>query len=385
MNLIKYFAFIFLIQCASAGYTPREGRAKHPRRKDTALITLPTTPAHLNVGGLYVIHPNENEIPDSAYKNPHIDGVFLKYKWADLQPAQDRFDWAVLDAEFEKSILHHKKIEIAVAAGSETPAWVYNQGIPKLNFTEATRNYFKNCIQYDLPVFWHPTFVSLWQNFIVALGNHIASKPGFMDAITIVKLNGINSQSVEVKLPQQENVTAGKCETGDQRIQWSNAGYKPSHVIATWAVFASTMAQAFPKAYIGLALVMPNTSFPNVDELGRPTAVDSMLTHRELLSKAFELYPTRLVVNSTALREKGGTPPFVKEMNAKGAITGYQLFGQFINPECGKSRTCNENELTQAFKNGFAHGATFFEVFPRTLVDYPKSIAFAAEKFHSKR
>ncbi|MEO8147610.1 MAG: hypothetical protein ABI723_08240 [Bacteroidia bacterium] len=333
--------------------------------------------------GLYVINRLEGKLPESCFTDPGIDGMFLRYHWNEIQPTEKNFDWTALDADFQKAIQNHKKIELSVVAGGECPDWIYTKGIPKLHFTEATRNFYGKTIDYDLPAFWKEEYKVLWKNLITQLAAHINSKPGYMDAITLVKLNGINSKSEEMKLPQEVNVEKENGRsTGDHRTIWANAGYRPSSVINTWKEFADVIAEQFPNCYIGLALVIPKQGFPDVDENGRSASENN--TQQMLLDAAVKKFPDRLAVNFTALRAKGGTPEFIKELHAKGVVTGYQLFGQFINPPCIKTNNCDDEELKAAFVNGFNNNADFIEVFYQTLKAYPGAIKYAKKEYDKK-
>jgi hypothetical protein len=308
--------------------------------------------------------------------------VFLKYHWDKLQTSENNFDWSDLDNDFDRALQSHKKIELCVVAGAFCPDWIYGKGVTKLHFVEATRNFYGKCEEYDVPVFWNEQFKSLWKNFITKLADHINSKPGYMDAITLVKLSGINSRSEETKLPQEVNIDKEACHTGDHRKIWADAGFKPSLVVKTWNEFADLIGDKFPNSYIGLAMVIPKQGFPNVDEDGKLGEQNN--THDALLNAALKKFPDRLAVNFTALRANGGTPPFIKEMHDKGVVTGYQLYGQFIDPPCIKTNTCDDNELKDAFDNGFKNNADFIEVFFHTVQAYPGAIRYAKSEYMKK-
>lgn len=358
--------FISLINC-SACHLPITTQGVATESK-----TQPLKANLQNLKGVYAIKPQKNEIPEYVFKSSDIDGIFLKYTWAELEPKPGIYNWTNLDEEFEKTITHHKKVELGISAGANSPEWLEHLGVPFASFTEATRNFFGNCETYRLPTFWNPTFITRWQLFLKALHQHLEQKPEYLNAITMVKMFGINSQSDEIKLPQQEDVIKNDCKTSNQATLWSKLGYRPSHLIQTWLTNAAIVDKLFPHAFLGMAMVMPNTSFPNVDEQGKVVQGLSAATHQHLLDAAFNQFLGRLVVNSTALREDGGTPPFVREAKKNGAIIGFQLYGKFIHPACAKH--CNQTELTHAFDRGLSQGASFFEVFVKTLTSYPKAI-----------
>jgi hypothetical protein len=331
--------------------------------------------------GLYVVRSKKREmqLPINAFSNPNIEGLFLRYVWKDIQPNENKFDWTDLDADFEKAVQNGKKVELGILAGEDTPEWIYQKGVRKLHFVEATRNFYGKCETYDLPTFWDEQFKTSWKNFIGELATHLRSKPGFMESITLIKLSGINSKSDETKLPQEVNIDKGDCHTGDHRAIWSHAGFKPSLLINTWKEFADVIDQSFPAQYIGLALVMPKTSFPDVDETGKLTNENNM--HQQILDAALQKFPNRLAVNSTALRAEQGTPPFVDQMYKKGAVVGYQLYGQYINPPCAETKTCDQSEMTKVLENGINHHADFIEIFLRDLRGYPEAVTNAKKQY----
>ncbi len=381
MKKKSLFIYTLLLLQFSCGVQKKSSNAEANPVKSNQGVPAPNGGGNKLVKptGLYVKRGNTGNLPDYVYASPDIDGVFLKYDWDKIQTGENKFDWSDFDSDFDKAIQHGKKIELCVVAGAFCPEWVYGKGVEKLHFIEATRNFYGKCEEYDVPVFWSEPFKTLWKNFIGSLAEHINSKPGYMDAITLVKLSGINSRSEETKLPQQMNVDKENCHTGDHRAIWAKAGFRPALVVSTWNEFADVIGEKFPNSYIGLAMVMPKTGFPDVDDDGKLS--DHNNIHEKMLDAAIKKFPNRLAVNFTALKANGGTPPFIKEMHDKGVVTGYQLYGQFINPPCLKNNTCDDNELKDAFNNGFRNNADFIEVFFNTLKAYPGAIRYAKAEY----
>lgn len=122
-------------------------------------------------------------------KEPYIAGTQLSYSWAEIEPQEGKYQWDIIEKDMEPWAREGKKswIEVTTAnkrdktdSGRGTPEWVFQKGIPKVK-AENTASY---------PVFWNPSYIELWGNFIRAFANKFDGDPRIEFVVTGGYSNG---------------------------------------------------------------------------------------------------------------------------------------------------------------------------------------------------
>ena len=147
----------------------------------------------------------------------HVAGSQLSYSWAELEPRYGVYNWELLEKDLEIWATHGKKcwIEISTCdrrgtgrrAALATPAWLYEQEVPKIQ-GKSTATY---------PVFWNAEYQRIWGQFIREFAARYDGDP----RIEFISTGGYSAG-------HEPNLTAR-----DNQVlmdQWKAAGFDGFHV-----------------------------------------------------------------------------------------------------------------------------------------------------------
>jgi hypothetical protein len=104
-------------------------------------------------------------LPFFVLKTDGSQSLNLAYRAArqQLEPNGTSFDWSLMDDALAAAQCAGVKMSLSVAAGIQTPRWVYNAGAPQFQFTAI------NELQM-MPVPWDAIYLAKWQASVAALG-----------------------------------------------------------------------------------------------------------------------------------------------------------------------------------------------------------------------
>src|SRR3989344_1739403 len=100
-----------------------------------------------------------------------------------------------------------------------------------------------------------------------ALSSHVRSVAGAYDALRMVKITGINQDTIELRLPASNGVGTGDCEVSNAIDIWQAAGYTPQNVLDAWRTIATAFGNAFPDKILTID-VLQNNAFPPITNSG---------------------------------------------------------------------------------------------------------------------
>ena len=108
---------------------------------------------------------------------------------------------------------------------------------------------------------WDPVFLGEWDSMLAALAAHLKSV-GTYDAVTSLRLTGINRTTAELRLP--EEILTTPCVTNSLQT-WLQATppYRPSRVLQAWDAITSSFLKSFPDKFFGLEVVPIGTGGNN--------------------------------------------------------------------------------------------------------------------------
>ena len=69
-------------------------------------------------------------------KDPSYDyllGIQADISWDEVQPTPDKYDWSYLQSILEDAYARKKFVMFSINVGPDAPAWVYDQGVPKVS------------------------------------------------------------------------------------------------------------------------------------------------------------------------------------------------------------------------------------------------------------
>jgi hypothetical protein len=331
--------------------------------------------------GIYVSSEWNKGVDDYVLKSPSVDGVFMRLHWNLLETADNKYDWTFLDSELKRISNSGKKITIGVAAGSHTPEWVYGAGVPSASFEEFRKQGKGKKFSVKVPVPWNQKFLDLWTRFIKDFADHLKSKPGIYQNITLVKITGINETTIEVRLPAQKGIENEKGASTDAPGIWRSAGYRPQKIRDAWDRITDAFQQNFSDKYVSIA-VIPKKAFPALDDNGNEVPKNAARDFTEdLIEKAHDKFKDKLVVQWNSLQKDAGIPKLMSWCTKFHIPFGYQLEeADMGNPACLQSPPCDQEHLKTIFDKGMKANASFIEIFPKEVLAYPEALAYGHEK-----
>ena len=191
--------------------------------------------------------------PDDALKNyfgllldnKAVSGLYLVAKWSDLNPCPPAsrhrveetrclfslFAWNYLDDAFDAINAWNnnhphsppKTLQLAVTPGFNSPPWLFGEltscdglfmnppGTVSSSCGYTTIFYRTESnphVQMPLPLPWNPTYKNAWNQFLVALNNHIQSKPKYISDFVSIGVAGPTASSEEIILPHDTDENA---------------------------------------------------------------------------------------------------------------------------------------------------------------------------------
>lgn len=331
--------------------------------------------------GIYVASDWQKPIPDYVLENPEIDGVFLRLHWSASEPAPGKYDWAFLDSEINRIVASGKKISLGFAAGSKSPKWLYDNGIPGLEFVEIPRQgKSENVRDIKIPIPWNEKYLNFFNDFIINLAGHLKKNQNAWNAISMIKITGINETTIEIRLPSQKNLSNSKVTTTDAPAIWKKAGYTPELVMHAWKKITGNFCSNFEGKALSLAIIGGRHGFPPINSKGEvvnPTQAPDM--NAMIIEDGVARCKNRFVLQHNSLQENASPSETVVEASRAGIITGFQLNQHdFGNPGCLENNSpCDEKNFQFVLEKGFRSGAEFIEIFPKDVLAFPKAIANA--------
>jgi hypothetical protein len=211
----------------------------------------------------------------------------------------------LLDEWIALVVTSNKKIALTVPAGSSIPSWLFQPapggpGAKPLDFTISPHSGATGvCDAETIAAPWDPAFLSQWDVMLAALANHL--KTTFVngvseyDAVTILRLTGINRTTEELRLPAETPASTGLPCVSDAIKTWQDAHYRPSRLLRGWDAITDSFLTSFPDKSFSVAII-PQGAFPPIAEDGSIITGTVPDQNRPLLKSASEKLPGHLIV-----------------------------------------------------------------------------------------
>ena len=367
-----FLSFIALLHCSS------QLPLAQVQEKNTRSKTFIDKKGYLQKPhGLFSVAVMMEDLPnEKVWDAPGVDGLLLKFGWRQFHPQQNEWDWTLLDKMLDKAVEKNKQISLGVAAGKFTPSWVYEKGASKLHVDAVHAQGRGECFSFDFPAPWDEVFLKSWESFLQALAKHIRTNTLWAQKIALIKLTGINMDTVETRQPMQTlqslKTNSKGCPVTDTNAMWSQSGYRPSKVISAWQRILLAFKESFPDNSLSFSIIVGNQDFPSINEegdMGKPQNLTETL-----LVQSHRILGSQLIVQHNSLDEESGTPPLLlkarDEMHIPiGLQVDYKVFGKF---SCKKN--CDGNALTRTIQKSIENKSLFLEIFERSVLAYPQAM-----------
>lgn len=317
--------------------------------------------------GLYAVSRVDKAQEDIILKNTSIDGIFLRTKWSSIESVEGVYNWTFIDSEIDRAILNNKKIEIAIIAGEFTPSWLERKGVPFLDFKVIPHGGEGNPHWTHIPVVWDTQFITSYTNLVKAFGRHLKSSNARYDAVSLIKINGINQETAETRLPYQDSTYISGTDTASNCAKiWIANGYTMDKVVTAWQQIAAIYVRTFPDKALGLAIIPDPRGFPSIDANGNQIANKLNVTTQTIVDKSINFSNNQNVLLFNALTDKVVTFDLLTYVTQHNATLSFQEKEVYYP----KSDIWVEDMI----KNGVNSGAEFIEVFNETIKSYPTGV-----------
>ncbi len=300
--------------------------------------------AQSDLRGVYVYTNDVSQISNAtasqltqSFNLPGVDGVAIVIGWNAIEPAMGQYQWTVLDQWISQVAALGKKIDLVVPAGSSTPNWLFQPapagaGATELSFTVSPHAGETGvCDPDNIAAPWDPAFLSQWDSMLAALSGHLKAQ-GTYNAITLVRLTGINRTTEELRLPAETAQSTNLLCVSDSIATWLQAGYRPSLLLQGWNAVLASFTKSFPDKSFAVSII-PNDAFPGIAEDGSVITGHIGDEDEPLITSASQLLPGRLVVQFDFLMP--GEPVSTVVTNAAqnlGTMAAFQT-NEYLGPQ----------------------------------------------------
>jgi hypothetical protein len=310
----------------------------------------PQSPS-VDLRGIYVYTNDVSQITQATANNltasfsiPGVDGVAVVIGWDAIEPAMGQYQWTLLDQWLGQAIALNKKIDLVVMAGGSTPSWLFQPapvgaGAQPLNFTISPHNgVTSKCDAETMASPWDAAFLNRWDVILGALSAHLKSA-GTYNAVTLVRLTGINRTTEELRLPEETPQSTGLPCVSDAITTWQQAGYRPSLLQHAWNAILGSFAKSFPDKYFSVSLIPTSAAFPPIAEDGSLITGTRPNLTLMLLTSASQEFPGHLVVQFDFLMPgEAVQPDVITSAQTLGTLAAFQT-NEYLG---GQGAACSE-------------------------------------------
>src|SRR5215467_10110725 len=180
MRRVNTAAALAVIAALSATQDFRTAKAhvsNHLSKKGGVTETQVTQAASNDLRGIYVyssnvatISPAYGQTVTQSLAVSGVDGIVLVIGWNAIEPAMGQYQWGTLDQWMNQAVSSGKKINLAMLAGVNTPAWLFQPapggaGAAALTFTVSPHSGATGvCDTETIAPPWDPGFLSRWDS-----------------------------------------------------------------------------------------------------------------------------------------------------------------------------------------------------------------------------
>jgi uncharacterized protein (TIGR03437 family) len=330
-----------------------------------------------------------------SFSLPGVDGVAVVIGWDAIEPAMGQYQWTLLDQWIGQAAALGRKIDLVVPAGTSTPSWLFaappaGAGVKELTFTVSPHAGETGvCDTVNIARPWDPGFLAQWDAMLSALSAHLKSA-NMYDAITFVRITGINRTTEELRLPAETAQSTGLACVSDSITTWQQAGYLPSLLLQGWTSVLGSFMKSFPNKSFAVSII-PNDAFPGIDQSGQPIAGTIGDLNDPLIMAASKQLPGRLVVQFDFLMPgDAAAQQVVDDANNFGTLMAFQT-NEYLGvggAGCAEPITvtvpCTDATFLQMLERGVYPRTTssplrsqYIEVFNANAIAFPDDILTA--------
>ena len=235
---------------------------------------------------------------------------------------------------------------------------------------------------------WDTAYLTQWDSMLATLAAHLKSS-GFYNAVTLLRLTGINRTTDELRLPAEtRQSTHLDCVTDSVTI-WEQAGYRPSLLLQAWDKITGSFQKSFADKSFSVAII-PENPFPPISDDGSVIKGAVPDQNQPLLALASQKFQGHLVVQFNFLMPgEAASPAVIQAAQTLGTMAAFQTNNYFgtsgQGAACSEPVTnptpCTASTYLALLQTGiYPLGqnnnlrAQYIEVFPANAVAFPDGI-----------
>ena len=280
---------------------------------------------------------------DSLAADTRVEGLAFRATWAQLEPQDGAFDWAVLDAALEVVRNRNKKLTLHVGAnGIGQPRWLAGLGVASYSHP------LPNGQMTTDPVPWDATFLARYGRFVQATAAHIRSRGD--EALLHAVSNGVPVG--EMSLPG--------CRDGllDGSTAYNRAAY-----LEAWRTSSASHLAAFSATPIAISAPVMVICRPDTDG-------------RAFYSELLAALSDRVVIFAADLNAEGS----MRAAQVDAAFASRPLLFQTIWSATNDPENRMRGTLREAVCKGLAAGGRYFEIYKADLASAEAGVRDAIER-----
>ncbi|HYL98031.1 MAG TPA: beta-galactosidase [Blastocatellia bacterium] len=274
-----------------------------------------------------------------------MDGIVLVIGWNSIEPALGQYQFGVLDQWMSQAISSGKKVDLAIVAGNDTPAWLFQQppngaGATPVNFTISPHSGATGqCDSETIAAPWDTAFLSQWDSMLASVAAHLKAMKSY-NAVTVMRLTGINRTTDELRLPAETAQSTGLACVSNSLTTWQQAGYKPSLLLQGWDAITNSFQKSFRDKSFSVAII-PENPFPRIAEDGSIIQGPAPDENQPVLMLASQKFSGHLVVQFNFLMPgEAASPAVIQAAQTLGTLAAFQTNNYFGST--GQGAACSE-------------------------------------------
>jgi hypothetical protein len=132
-------------------------------------------------GAVSVSQCKDTDLLKGLLANDKVSGLSTLISWKELEPTEGQYDWKLIDNLLDVCKENNKSLILRISTcglddaadenESDTPKWVFAAGAKSISYQGADGK------PHLMPIFWDPTYLAKWANFVKTLGEKYDKNP----------------------------------------------------------------------------------------------------------------------------------------------------------------------------------------------------------------
>jgi len=262
------------------------GSADLPDRTDGAESSESIARASAEWQGVFALTAGMRPIPKPLLAHPDVTGIVVRGGWKDVEPSRGQFEWTYFERELDRIAQSGKLASLVVSSGGvNTPAWLFEEGVSAVTFTDPNRFHESYGQPITIPQFWDAKLLEAKLRLISAMGQRFGARP----ELELVSAQCANATTDDWNLLVTSPVEAER---------WRGVGFTEAKLFDACKRILDATMEAFPTQFVRMAVGRVPASLTS-----RPDGVV-----QDLVAYADERYPGRFIIQRHNLSARTPVP-----------------------------------------------------------------------------